>query len=761
MKLLILDGNSVANKAFYGVHSLNAPDGTPTNAVQGFINILTKLRTDTKPDAVCVAFDLKNPTFRHIADEQYKANRHPMPDDFAIQMPIIRDIVSKMGINIYEKEGYEADDVLGTVGRICEENGWECVIATGDRDVFQLLTDKISVYYLGKEGVVYTPEFFEEQYGYKPINLIDYKAIAGDSSDNYPGVPGIGDKGATDLVIQYTNLDTIYNNIDNVKPALQKKLIANRDSAYHSLWLATIFKDVPINFKPEENIWNEDYTPELLGLLKNLGFYKLIDKWKLRSAEKSSLGSDPNSVCENVPEGIVLTSHLKDDIRATLDSGSEYTLNAFDTTIAQYLINPTLKNYPTDVSYSEIKTKLSELSLDKLYYEVEIPLCRVLAEMEYAGFLVDKDALFDFGESLTESIELLTQSIYGHAGFEFNINSTKQLAEVLFDKLCLPSEKKRSTNAEYLEKIKFMHPIVSDILDYRMYSKLKSTYADGLLKVIAEDGRIHTSFQQTVTATGRLSSTEPNLQNIPVRKELGSKVREMFIAAPGNVLVDADYNQIELRLLAHIANDSAMIEAFKSGADFHAYTASSVFGVPLDQVTPTLRSRAKAVNFGVVYGIGAYSLSQDIGVTRSEAKSWMDAYYAKYQGVANYMKEIVEKAQKDGFVTTIYGRRRPIPELFSSNYAEREFGKRIALNMPIQGSAADIIKIAMIKVRDELSHLNARLVLQVHDELIVECPEEEAFEVSAILRDSMEQIAALSVPLTVDVNIGRSWSEAH
>ena len=761
MKLLVLDGNSIANKAFYGVHSLNAPDGTPTNAIHGFLNMFTRLRNDYNPEAVCVTFDLPGPTFRHKADENYKANRHPMPDDFAIQMPLLKELILNLGINIYELSGFEADDIIGTIAKKSESSGWDCVIATGDRDQFQLLSEKISMCYLGKENVLYSPELFKEQYGFEPINLIDYKAIAGDSSDNYPGVPGIGDKGATELVSLYSTLDNIYDNIENIKPALQKKLKENIESAKHCKWLATIDTDAPIDFSPEDNIWNNDFKPGLYDILKRLGFYKTIEKYKLNTNAVNPADGTP-SVNEKLPDGLTLTAHYKDDIRRALDEGKPFiSKNVFDTSIAQYLINPVQKNYSEDVSYSYLNSKLDELGLKNVYEKIEMPLCPVLAKIEHKGFLVDKNALVKFGESLTGEIDILESEIYELAGEEFNINSPKQLGDILFDKLHLPAGKKRSTNAEFLEDIKYLHPVVADVLEYRMLTKLKSTYADGLLKVIAPDGRIHTNFQMTVTATGRLSSTEPNLQNIPIRKELGSKIRQMFIAPPGSVLVDADYSQIELRLLAHISNDKNMIEAFKNGSDFHRYTASNVFNIPYENVTPAIRSRAKAVNFGVVYGISAFSLAKDIGVSNAEAKEWMDAYFAEYSGVREYMTNVVEKAKTDGYVSTIYGRRRPMPELASSKYLEREFGKRVALNMPIQGTAADIIKLAMIDVDKKLSELNASIVLQVHDELIVECPENEALEVSAILKESMENVAKLSVPLTAEVNIGSSWSEAH
>ena len=751
MKLLILDGNSIANKAFYGVRGLNAPDGTPTNAIQGFLNIFLKIYSQIKPDAVCASFDLKAPTFRHNFAQYYKANRHPMPDDLAIQMPLLKNILDDMGINRYEIEGYEADDVLGTIGAVCEDEGWNCYIATGDRDSFQLITDKVNICYLGKDTVIYNKEVFAENFGFEPINLIDYKAIAGDSSDNYPGVPGIGEKGAADLIKSYSTLDNVYAHIDELKAGTQNKLNDGKKSAYDSLYLATINKSVPIDFKPEDNLWNNSFKTGLYDDLKSLGFYKLIEKFKL-VPESSQLSLFEMNDDKDIPDNIFLTDDLKNNIDNIPDGKTP-----FDTTIAQYLINPTVKEYSSDVSYNLLNSKLHELGLDDLYNNVELPLCGVLHKMEKKGFLVDRNALNEFKEEISSSIDVLQQSIYSRAGTEFNINSPKQLGSVLFDSLGLPNKKKGSTNIEVLEDLRFYHPIIDEIIDYRTYAKLKGTYCDGLLDVIADDGRIHTSFQQTVTATGRLSSTEPNLQNIPIRKQIGSKIRSMFIAPEGYVLVDADYSQIELRLLAHISGDEAMIDAFNSGYDFHTVTASNVFNVPVDQITPQLRARAKAVNFGIIYGMGPFSLAKDINVSTREAKEYIDAYFSKYKGVERYMHDVVENAEKDGYVKTVFGRRRPVPELASSNHNTREFGKRIALNMPIQGTAADIIKKAMVDVDSKIDGM----VLQVHDELIVECPESKADDVALTLKESMENVVNLSLPLTVDIGIGHTWAEAH
>ena len=853
MKLMILDGNSIVNRAYYGVRPLNAPDGRPTNAVYGFLAILQKLLDEQKPEAVCVSFDLKAPTFRHKEYEGYKAQRKAMPEELAVQIPMLKETLDAMGIRRYELEGYEADDILGTAASVCERAGWDCVIVTGDKDSLQLISDRTSVCNvktrMGQtETIVYTPERFREEYGFEPKLMVDLKALMGDSSDNIPGVPGVGEKTAMALVQNYGTIENIYDNLDSldVKDGVKKKLIQGKESAEKSYWLATIVRDIPLKFKPEENLWNRDYTPELYGVFKGLGFNKFIEKWGLEpggsigavaqdtkglgrcalmTAEETETlitavksapwvavysleGLDSLEICDGEkvyeaawsrcgenydrllktvfsPEVKKAGHNVKDLMGLLMKEGLPAEGFVFDTALAAYLLEATESDYaPERISvrytgrelrgaeavsalYPVLDANMKELGMEELYYKIELPLCRVLAEMEKSGFYVDRQALYDFGESLNAGINSLQESIWGHAGHQFNINSPKQLGAVLFDELMLPYGKKTktgwSTNADVLEKLQDKHPIVKEVLDYRMLTKLKSTYAEGLLKVISEDGRIHTSFQMTVTATGRLSSTEPNLQNIPVRKELGAQIRKMFVAAPGMMLVDADYSQIELRLLAHISGDENMKEAFLSGEDFHTVTASKVFGVPVEQVTPTLRSRAKAVNFGIVYGISAFSLAQDIGVYTNEAKAYMDAYLERYHGVRDYMKSIVESAREKGYVSTIYGRRRYLPELKSSNFNMRSFGERVALNMPVQGTAADIIKLAMVNVHRRLkeSGLKARLILQVHDELIVECPGDEAEQVRDILTEEMENAAHLSVPLVAEAHIGHSWAEAH
>ncbi len=756
MKLMIVDGNSIVNRAFFGIRPLTAPDGTPTNAIYGFLNILYRLEKSYSPDALCVSFDVHAPTFRHKACDFYKATRKPMPEDLCTQMPILKEILMKMGISVLEMEGYEADDILGTVSRMCEENCWECIPVTGDRDSLQLVSEYTHVCLVKtNEDILYSPELFMAEYGFSPKKLIDLKALQGDSSDNIPGVPGIGEKTAKDLISRYGSVSEIYSDLSalDLKDSVLKKLSAGEESAKKSYWLATIFREVPLNISLADLVWNKAYQPGLYERLYNLGLNRTINQWKI---EKLSSAPDFETVdSEEIPDGVTVTSNAK----ALVKNG--YEGDFFDTTIAQYLINPTAKEYLDNCSYAKLHKKLEELNLSKLYYELELPLVRVLADMESEGILVNREALTAFGEELFEKIQALEQSIYFHAGREFNINSPKQLSAVLFDELQLPNPKKGSTAAEVLESVAVYHPIIDDILEYREYSKLKSTYTDGLSDFIAEDGRIHTTFQQTVTATGRLSSTEPNLQNIPIRKELGSRLREMFVSAPGKILVDADYSQIELRILAHISNDENMIQAFLSGEDFHRLTASGMFNVPLDAVTPLMRSRAKAINFGIIYGMSQYTLAKDLRISNREAGQYMTTYFEKYPGVSAYMKNIVEQAMEEGFVTSLFGRRRDIPELKSTNFNMREFGKRVALNTPVQGTAADIIKLAMIKVHDALKGTSAKLILQVHDELIVECEESEKDQIAEILKNCMEEAVQLKVPLEVEVGFGRNWSEAH
>ena len=849
-KLMILDGNSVVNRAFYGVRPLNAPDGTPTNAVYGFLAILQKLFEGEAPDSLCESFDLPAPTFRHEMYEGYKAQRKPMPEELAVQMPLLKETLDAMHIRRLEAAGWEADDVLGSVAAQCEKSGGECEIVTGDTDSFQLITDPTSGLHvktrMGQtETILYDKARFAEEYGFAPPLMVDLKALMGDASDNIPGVPGIGEKTALDLVRRYGRVADIYAGLDglDIKDSVRKKLAAGRESAEMSYTLATISREAPVELKPEDASWSRDFGPELYAVLDRLGFRRFIEKWglapapeavqetesrampelsaltaqeaeaRIRAAETlglalpgddldslslcdgeaiftlnwGELGEDYNRLLRLVfsPEVKKSAHGVKDLMGLALAEGLGTEGFVFDTELAAYVLDPTESGYdlgkltkrylgaelPEARAALELmapmRAKLAENGAEKLYFDIELPLCQVLAEMARAGFLVDRKALADFGESLTAGIDALQRGIWELAGHEFNINSPKQLGEVLFDELMLPAGKKTktgwSTNADILEKLIGKHPIIGDILEYRMLTKLKSTYADGLLKVISADGRIHTNFRMTVTATGRLSSTEPNLQNIPVRRELGAQIRRMFVAAPGCVLVDADYSQIELRLLAHISGDETMQNAFKSGEDIHAVTASQVFGLPLSEVTPAQRSSAKAVNFGIVYGISAFSLAQDIKVSPAEARAYIDAYMQKYHGVREYMDRVIAEAKERGYVETLFGRRRPVPELKASNFNTRSFGERVARNMPIQGTAADIIKLAMVNVRRRLraEGLEARLILQVHDELIAECPEREAERVAALLEEEMERAVTLSVPLTAEAHIGHSWAEAH
>ncbi len=892
MKLMVIDGNSILNRAFYGVRPLSTRDGTPTNAVFGFLNILLKLVEEEKPEALCCTFDLKAPTFRHLAYEGYKAQRKPMPEDLAAQLPIIREVLDAMDIPRYELSGWEADDLIGTISRIDEAAGWETVVVTGDKDSLQLITDHVTVKLVtSRMGQTttrdMTPAAFREEYGFDPIHIIDLKALMGDSSDNIPGVKGVGEKTAMGLIQLYGSIDHLYDHMPDIcqapntpaKPGVVKKLSEGEADARMSYGLATIHTDAPIDFKPEDAARKPVKEGELYELLLRLEFAKLIDRLGLKGpqgdtpaasggvemtceseevTEKTRMEEllalwrgreyvsllalpDLNGVCVEwgetdhrkaalfftdkldcyndflrglfAPDIKKVSHNIKDLMNALLAEGLSTEGFLFDTALAAYLLAPTDGSYDleklamtyfhfeapkakayldeevfgpmadpeahtaalgalmshtalVDMLYKELKPRLTELELDRVYYELELPLCPVLAEMERAGVLVDRKALAQFGVMLEERLKADEAAIYQLAGEEFNINSTQQLGHILFDRLGLPPVKKTktgySTNAEVLEKLRGQHDIIDLILEYRQYSKLKSTYVDGLDKVIEEDGRIRTSFQNTVTATGRLSSTEPNLQNIPVRTDLGAKLRYMFVAGPGNVLVDADYSQIELRLLSHIADDKVMQEAFLSGEDIHTATAAQVFGVDTKDVTHEMRRRAKAVNFGIVYGISAFSLSEDIHVPVYEAKEYMERYLETFAGVAKYQTQVVERAKEKGYVSTLMGRRRWLPELKSSNYNLRSFGERVALNMPIQGTAADVIKLAMIRVSNAIKAegLKARLILQVHDELIVECPEGEAEAVKALLSREMEGAVSYAVPLRADAAIGKSWGEA-
>ena len=843
MKLLILDGNSVINRAFFGVKPLTTREGLCTHAIYGFLNILERMEKEEQPEAVCVAFDLHAPTFRHQKYAGYKATRHPMPEELRQQMPIMKDVLRAMNIPIYECEGWEADDVIGTVGRICSENDWECVIVTGDRDSLQLIDENVHVkLVISKPGqttaTLYTREVFREEYGFEPKTLIDLKALMGDSSDNIPGVAGVGPKTAKDLLYKFGSLDGVYAHLDDpsIRPKLREKLEADRENAYLSYDLATIRPEAPIDFAPRDAIVRPYNKPALYELFQKLEFVRLIDKYGLRGAAQEIQKSAPEGKLQPLPrrdampEGVAVCAvYLSGDGSLGLaweegvcamtpmevqmaglsfegrklilhDSKSAaHSLDAlgipsgeclFDTALAAYDLNPSQSDYPVsklattflgmsvedgDAAacaealwqlYPALRRELQDNGMESLYDEIELPLCTVLYRMECRGISIDRTQLEQFGEMLSQRIAATEQIIYSYSDAPFNINSPIQLGDLLFDKLGLPPVKKTktgySTNADVLEKLKDKHPIIPAIQDYRMLTKLKSTYADGLIKEIRQDGRIHTTFQNLVTATGRLSSTEPNLQNIPVRTDLGAEIRKMFVPKPGCVLVDADYSQIELRVLAHIAGDETMQEAFCSGADIHTTTAAQVFGVAPEAVTPLQRRHAKAVNFGIVYGISEFSLAEDIGVSRYEARAYIDNYLDHYHGVRTYMKRVVADAREIGYTQTLYGRRRYIPELKSSNFNVRSAAERVALNTPIQGTAADIIKLAMLRVENALREKfpEASLLLQVHDELIVECPEAQAEAVAALVSHEMERVAALKVPLTAEAKYGKSWYEA-
>ena len=843
MKLLILDGNSVINRAYYGVKPLTTRDGFYTHAIYGFLNILERMEKEEQPEAVCVAFDLHGPTFRHEMYDGYKATRHAMDEELAMQMPVMKQVLQAMNIPIYECQGWEADDVIGTVGRICGQQDWDCVIVTGDRDSLQLIDEHVNVkLVISRPGnttaTLYDCDKFRQEYGFEPPKMVDLKSLMGDSSDNIPGVPGVGPKTATELLLKFGSLDGIYTNIEDpsIRPKLREKLLNEKDKAYLSYDLATIRTNAPIEFSPMDAVIQPYNRQELYKLFTRLEFVRLIDKYGLRgvqiedttpvqveltalekvdslpeTCDRYALYVAPDGsvgaawcggVCVLTPMELMMHADffaqdaqvIIHDYKSTLHRLNSMGISSvgltFDTALAAYDLNPSQSDYPV----SKLATTFLGISLDdgdaaacaqalwnlhpvleaeleskgmlSLYNSIELPLCPVLYRMENEGVAIDAMQLEQFSQMLSQRIADCETIIYGYSGGSFNINSTKQLGELLFDTLGLPVQKKTktgySTNADVLEKLRNRHPIIPAIMDYRMLTKLKSTYADGLMKVIGSDGRIRTTFQNLVTATGRLSSTEPNLQNIPVRTDLGSEIRKMFIPKPGYVLVDADYSQIELRVLAHIADDAVMRDAFAHDLDVHTVTASQVFGVPAAEVTPLQRRHAKAVNFGIVYGISEFSLSEDIGVSRYQAKAYIENYLSNYSGIKSYMKRVVEQARAIGYTQTIYGRRRYIPELKSSNFNVRQGAERIALNTPIQGSAADLIKLAMIRVDQALrdSYPEAKLILQVHDELIVECPEEIAPQVAELVSVQMQQVAQLSVPLVAEAKWGKSWFEA-
>ncbi|MCQ2454742.1 MAG: DNA polymerase I [Clostridia bacterium] len=838
MKLLAIDGNSIINRAFYGIKLLSTKDGTYTNAVYGFINILNRLLETEKPDGVAVAFDLKKPTFRHKEYPEYKAGRKPMPEELAMQFPILKEWLSLSGYSVVECEGYEADDILGTLAYNCRISGNKCVIATGDRDSLQLISDNTKVLLtatkMGRPEIMnYTKEALFEKYGLTPKEMIELKALMGDSSDNLPGVAGVGEKTATELITKFHSIDYIYENIEDldIKESVRQKLINGKDSAYMSRFLGTINLNAPIK---TDISGYKNKTPDTNGLSKlmtKLEFFKLMEKMGISPSSSPTVETSENQkeyfigdqpkisesslidiYTENGNFAIVCDRYVykvsDEQMAKLLKSDSKkrvYGLKnlikafpninnvVFDALLAGYLCNPSSNDYSIPrlsaeygadgivfsnddaflrnaVTFSvvcdRLDVMLQKTDQKKILTDIEMPLAVVLSDMEDTGFLVDTQGLKSMGEELSVKTAEMTEEIFEIAGTQFNVNSPKQLGEVLFEKLQIPSKKKTksgySTSADVLESLRYDYPIIDLVLKYRQLSKLKSTYCDGLLSAVSEDGRIHTTFNQTEARTGRISSLEPNLQNIPVRTQEGKKLRKFFIAKEGFTLVDADYSQIELRVLASIAKDKAMIDAFNSGIDIHTVTASEVFDIPVEMVLPIMRSRAKAVNFGIVYGIGAFSLGKDIGVSRAEADRYIKNYLATYKDVDNYMTEVIKKAKQDGFVTTYFGRRRYLPELSSSNGMMRAFGERVARNAPIQGTAADIIKIAMINVYNRLrAELpTAKLILQVHDELIVECKDSDKEKTSKILVEEMENAVELAVKLSVDAHTGKNWLEA-
>ena len=878
-RLMIIDGNSIINRAYYGIRALSTKDGTPTNAVYGFLNILFKYTEELAPDYLCVAFDLAAPTFRHEMFTEYKAHRKGMPDDLAVQMPILKDVLSAMNIKMLELAGYEADDIIGTVASMCDKDGIACCIVTGDKDDLQLATDTTRVYLTITSKGNTTTDIYDkaavvEKYGVTPEEFIDVKALMGDTSDNIPGVAGIGEKTALTLISRCKSIEAIYGDLENcgAKGAVLKKLTDGKDSAFLSKTLATIDKNVPISFMPEDAAVQPYDKETLAGLFDKLAFKSFIKKLGLDGVQADAgekkadeledikyeiisdsdaleklaakLEADPELVyriyqsggaldamavwCGGmayyIPVGLFLTDFtikdafasifadankpktghgIKDDIVLLHGMGVSYQNIAFDTAIGAYILEPSRTRYeigelaqeylgvslPTSEEFlGKGKSRVRICDMDEkaaaefaakevrciallraflekelesngqtdLYYEIELPLVEVLADLQITGIAVDREKLAEFNETLSERIEELTDKIYELAGCEFNINSTKQLGEVLFDKLGLKAVKKTktgySTDATVLEKLIGSHDIIDLLIEYRLINKIKTTYGDGLLAVInPATGRIHSSFNQTVTVTGRISSTEPNMQNIPVRHPLGREIRKMFVAKDGCMLVDADYSQIELRILAHIAQDTEMIKAFADGVDIHAVTASQVLGVPLEQVSPSQRSNAKAVNFGIVYGIGEFSLAKDLNIGVYEARKYIDGYLEHYKGVKAYMDEIKNEAYEKGYVSTIFGRRRYIPELKASNHNIKAFGERVAL-----------IKLAMVRVfrRLKAEGLQSKLILQVHDELIVEALVEEADAVRKILREEMENAVSLDVKLVAEEKCAKSWYDA-
>ena len=839
-KIVLIDGHSIINRAFYGIPDLTNAEGLHTNGIYGFLNIMFRILEEEKPDYLAVAFDLHAPTFRHQMYEAYKGTRKGMPEELREQVPVLKELLSSMGIPLLMKEGYEADDLLGTVARKSEARGMDAVIVSGDRDLLQIATDRIQIRMpKTKRGTTeienYHTQDVIDAYQVTPPQIIELKALMGDASDNIPGVPGIGEKTATNLIVAYGDIETAYAHVDEIKPNRAKEALREHyDMAVMSKKLATICVDAPVEFSWEDARLGNLYTQEAYELCRKLNFKKLLDRFEMSEsieqanlqvpritdfteaevifaeAEKKeriafelcvdkdeaglSLALSETAVYYIAAEGFLTKDYLLSRLtqvaeKVSLCAASDVKKilkyidpkkrgSLFDIEIAAYLLNPLMNSYAhedlgkpyaaltTFRKVPELLKKLDETGMKKLFYEIEMPLVFTLYDMEQAGIRVNGEELKAYGEALVGRIGELEKQIHEAAGEVFNINSPKQLGVILFEKMGLPGGKKTktgySTSAEVLDKLAPEQPIVKDILEYRQLTKLKSTYADGLAGCIAADGRIHSSFNQTITATGRISSTEPNLQNIPVRMELGRLIRKVFIPADGFVFVDADYSQIELRVLAHMSGDEKLIEAYRQAEDIHRITASQVFHVPFEEVTALQRRNAKAVNFGIVYGISSFGLSQDLSISTKEAKEYIERYFETYPGIKGFLDGLVAGAKEQGYVMTMFGRRRPIPELKSSNFMQRSFGERVAMNSPIQGTAADIIKIAMIRVHDRLKEekMRSRLILQVHDELLIEAAEEEAEQVEQILAEEMQQAVQLTVPLEIDMHRGANWYEA-
>lgn len=878
-KLVLVDGHSILNRAFYGVPDLTNAAGLHTNAIYGFLNILFKILDEESPDYLTVAFDVKAPTFRHEMFKEYKGTRKPMPEELREQVPVMKEVLQAMGIRIIEQAGYEADDLLGTIAKRAEAEGIDVSLVSGDRDLLQIATDRIRIRIPKTKGgrteiENYYAADVEAKYQVNPVQFIDLKALMGDTADNIPGVPKVGEKTATDLMVQFGSLDGIYEHIDEVtKKSIKESLIQNKDLAYLSRELATIKIDSPLTYTLEEarvgNFFNEDSYV----LFKKLEFKNLLNKFEkgvsneeisasfhpvenlaeaealftrvlsdkdrqigLKVVKEAGRHGELLGVALHLPEegsflvlkqGFLTEDYLKEKIAllgaqcriATADIKSEYaylqaqdTDRFFDVILAAYLLNPLKNDYTVEdianeylnlmlpekgqafgrLSFKDalnekpeeflkyccfeayvcaqaavcLQQKLEETQMDRLMREIEMPLTLVLFSMEEEGIRVNPEALKDYGEALSGKITELEQEIYSEAGCEFNINSPKQLGEILFEKMGLPGGKKTktgySTAADVLEKLSGEYPVVKHILEYRGLTKLKSTYADGLAAYIEDENRIHSTFNQTITATGRISSTEPNLQNIPIRMELGRQIRKVFIPKDGYCFMDADYSQIELRVLASMSGDERLIEAYRSHADIHRTTASQVFHIPFEEVTDLQRRNAKAVNFGIVYGISSFGLSEDLSISRKEAAAYIEQYFETYPQVKQFIDSLVKNAKKNGYAVTLYGRRRPVPELFSSNFMQRSFGERVAMNSPIQGTAADIIKIAMIRVFERLKKegLKSKLILQVHDELLIETALEEEEQVRMILEEEMVHASSLAVELEIDLHVGNNWYEA-